>query len=142
MSDSETFLCPKGCDKSFPIEQMHQHYNECTGAKPQTFDELVSTIPQAPTASIPLPLPPPPPTPYKEKEVVIKEEIINPAFCPKHGIEYIETPYYKICIKCKRPKIKPRMFWWFTLRYFLMASWLILLGGFILGIYSYHKIYG
>lgn len=146
MSNEELIRCPKGCGTKLPVHLMHEHFTNCKGAS-QSFDQLVSQIPTwppidtTPQLSIPVPKPLPPPEPYKEPQRAIKDEVFKTAFCPIHGIEYIETEYYKICIKCKRPKIKPKMFWWFTLRYFLMASWLILLAGFIFGIYSYHKLY-
>jgi hypothetical protein len=138
MTESELVSCPKGCGTRLPITAMHDHYETCKGANPLVAD-ILKTIPQqVPT----WPVAPPAPKPYVEPERVIKTEHIVPSFCKKCGTEFIENAYYKVCIKCKTIKTKKRMFWWIIFRYGFMIAWICLFAGFILGIYSYHKIYG
>ncbi|SRR6266567_279752 len=134
MQEEDTILCPKGCGTKLPISLMHEHYESCTNKVPipnPLVADIIQSIPTWPVTKVP----------YVEPEKVIKAEKLSPSFCPKCGSEYIIDQYFKVCTKCKKIHMRPKMFWWIIFRYGFMIMWLSLLGGFILGIYSYHKVF-
>lgn len=122
-------ICPK-CNKSFSVSNMYEHINN----HPSSIADDILKDYTFPSASTPLP-------PIKQEQPkLIKPETISPSYCPKCGHQLIITELYRVCSNCKYIKVRPKIWWWFILRYGLMIAWICLLGGFIWGISWYHLI--
>src|SRR6266496_1226112 len=131
----DTILCPKGCGTSLPSSQMFKHFQSCQGKVPipSLVSDIIQSIPTWPTVEAP---------PIKiDQPKIIKEEVLKPSYCPKCGTEYIVTSLYQACTKCKSLKVRRKVWWWLMVRYGFMIMWISLLGGFIWGIYSYHRLF-